>query len=494
MNKNASRGPRMARSQWLLGFILVAATAAEAQLPYDHTTFINGFASDTMMWKVAYPDLGATTPTPPSYLDRNIQLRSIILANASKEETLAEQIQSVVQKVGSSEHHLLVAHSNGGLVARGLYIDNESRRANISGIITMGTPHQGTPLADNAVEARDYLLELQRRVNDAADAIGIAYMLDKLVGTMVAGDRSGPVYLVIALLMARDYDVPDQISIGELATLPDLKALPDVKPASATIAHLQLTPDAGIQRASVVAIMPKEHALLRLYASIQRRDAGLSEDIKQRNKAITAFRGCQHVAQYIAIAGDRARRCGRAARALESMDDKWGQFVKGSETYTFHFPIIGDYTVKVARNVPFDGIVPNENSNYPGLSDPTRKFITPGLNHQNIYGTRQGLDQVVLAMRAFGMVPRATLSTAIVGPSKLYDDGKSGTWTASVGGGVAPFRYKWSGMLSGTASSISGYAEGTLKLEVWDAQNAYGVATKSVSISAVNCPGTQRSC
>lgn len=62
------------------------------------------------------------------------------------------------------------------------------------------------------------------------------------------------------------------------------------------------------------------------------------------------------------------------------------------------------------------------------------------------------------------------LAASIFGPSEVAPD-QSCTWYATVGGGVSPYTYRWSGVLSGTASEVSGSvsSSGWLYLDVTSA-------------------------
>ena len=61
-------------------------------------------------------------------------------------------------------------------------------------------------------------------------------------------------------------------------------------------------------------------------------------------------------------------------------------------------------------------------------------------------------------------------SATISGPM-ILEPGETGTWWGSASGGTSPYSYEWSGVLSGTGSSITGelWSSGTLDLTVTDA-------------------------
>ena len=84
------------------------------------------------------------------------------------------------------------------------------------------------------------------------------------------------------------------------------------------------------------------------------------------------------------------------------------------------------------------------------------------------------------------------LTVGIDGPGGVVS-GNSGTWNAEIGlPGTAPYTYAWSGLFSGTASSVSGSptASGYLNLRVIDATADTANATFYVTV----CPSGQIIC
>lgn len=58
---------------------------------------------------------------------------------------IAEKLERICQRTGLSSFHI-IGHSKGGLVARE-YIQNHGGDARVRSLITLGTPHHGTPTA-----------------------------------------------------------------------------------------------------------------------------------------------------------------------------------------------------------------------------------------------------------------------------------------------------------------------------------------------------------
>lgn len=104
------------------------------------------------------------------------------------------------------------------------------------------------------------------------------------------------------------------------------------------------------------------------------------------------------------------------------------------------------------------------------------------------------LPELNAPVRYNAYVPPATgyytppLSASIDGPTTL-NSGDSGTWTAVVSGGVAPFQYQWSGLGSGTASSTSATVTtgDYVYLDVWDAAGQH-FATSLYVNTIGGCP------
>ena len=123
----------MARHLVVMLIVLVAARPAGAQ---DRlTVFLHGFNSSGASWESTASRLAArmqiikAVPTLPWHLPFDTQA------------TLLDQQAAAA---GAPTNTVVVGHSNGGLVARQL----STKRA-LGGIVTLGSPHGGAPLARN---------------------------------------------------------------------------------------------------------------------------------------------------------------------------------------------------------------------------------------------------------------------------------------------------------------------------------------------------------
>jgi pimeloyl-ACP methyl ester carboxylesterase len=123
----------MVRGLMLVLVVLALARPAAAQ---DRlTVFLHGFNSNASTWADTASRLEArlqmtkALPELPWHLPFDAQ---------------ANHLNSLAGGIGAPANMLMVGHSNGGLVARQL-----STKRGMGGIVTLGSPHRGAPLARN---------------------------------------------------------------------------------------------------------------------------------------------------------------------------------------------------------------------------------------------------------------------------------------------------------------------------------------------------------
>ena len=80
-------------------------------------------------------------------------------------------------------------------------------------------------------------------------------------------------------------------------------------------------------------------------------------------------------------------------------------------------------------------------------------------------------------------LPPAPLSVSISGPSTVNGSPMGCTWTALASGGTGNYSYTWSGVLSGTQSTVWGtiFNPGSLNLSVFDGSTTR-TASKFISV------------
>lgn len=383
------------RRLWSLAFgLMVLPMPVSAQLPYDRTTFLNGFASSSVIWTSGYTDL--SQQTPPSYLSQFVDLRGLAYPNVHHDSTYQGHLSTVGPFFAAGGQHVAVGHSLGSLVARGIYIHNSSgARPNITGIVALTPPHTGASLADNAQEAQAYFADVQRRIQSGASAarltLGVLFLFTAWASAVFS--------VLLALPAALFFGVGTFVSAGaisnvdQFASMVRVPAIADLRTTSTTIQTLASRfEDGAIPRANIYGTIPFRNAVLRLAKSAQDRDYEFENTVKERNRGLKMFKWCKYAGYATIVMSSSARKCSHAAKALQRMDDQWVKYVNGW------------HANGKPRYVSFDGVVPNERSVYPSVNGLHYNAQLYGLNHINAYKTRLGLNQVATAMIQIGMV------------------------------------------------------------------------------------------
>ncbi len=475
----------------LIGSIAAFPRTGSAQLGYDSTSFLHGFASGPGIWTRSYPDIQST---PPNYLRLQVDLRGVSTPNLDSTVAYAQQVVNLANALRGGRH-VLPSHSLGSMVARGTYIDSAARRPNIAGIIAIAPLHQGAPLADNYTQAKSFFADAQRRIEEGLDAVrSEAQVLNFLFWNWVAEDPTVQ-GIGIALVSIGIQRFPGQvINFSNINAFGNVPAFNDLKVNSAAVMHLNSrTDDAAIPRANLYGTIPHRNAALRVLYSSLNKDSEFEAAVVRRNQAVSLFKGCRLFGYATIVMIGSGRRCGFAVRVLGRIDDRWVKYVNGSDQYG------------QAKVIPFDGIVPNERARYPSPNGVSYEFRIDGVNHQNIYKTRLGLDRVAIGMSRIGMgeatggppppPPPSGISVNVSG-SNPTDVGCPGVWNASPQGGVAPYTYVWTvdGTPYNTGSGNDLYytPQSAGMLAIWvtatDSQGATGTGQMSVTVTSYgNC-------
>jgi hypothetical protein len=423
-----------------LALLATIAGASGAQLSYEHTDFLHGYASSGNIWTQRSPWLGYS---PSDYLALRVAIKTPHYPTFDSKTRLTvwrDQYSNLLAGVGGG--HASVGHSTGALLARSTYMFAPNGRSHIRGIVAVAAPHQGTHLADSAEKLRNFYVDVQRRIDDVERALGIFHVLLRLstysMGALGVGGAIFGELLYEVIGRATQFD---PVNLDMAKFVPIEEAIHDLKPASANVSQLNSNvADAAIPRANVTARIPLKNAALKVAA------AGLgveeAEIINTVNKGKRKLRKCKRVLWMTIIGIHASVVCGRAEALLKRVDDTYGRYVNGSQRRCF----LGGLCANVARDVPFDGVVSSERQVYPGLSDPSLNLLpVDGLNHQNIYKKPVGADRIAQAMRAIGMAAAnvAPLSGGVSGPTAVGLN-YTCTWYASVSGGTPPYSYVWS--------------------------------------------------
>lgn len=117
-----------------------------------------------------------------------------------------------------------------------------------------------------------------------------------------------------------------------------------------------------------------------------------------------------------------------------------------------------------------------------------RNMIVNGGSHVVTFPSGNGgLSPDVLLFSNVPSVP----TVSITGPALVGWSNSPCIWQAVIVGGRDPYTFQWSGLKSGTLSSISGpiYSSGAFDLEIWDALGQHATATPFFVNMDANDPG-----
>lgn len=347
------------RFLWLASVVLAAAPfTAPAQLAYDRTTFLNGFASTPTIWTNGYRDLSGMTP--PNYLGQFVDLGLKGYPNVDAGRTYDGQLTEVAPFFSAGGQHVAVGHSLGSLVARGIYIHNVSgAQPHIAAIVATVAPHGGTPLADNAIEAARFFADFQRRIEAGVSAartvLGVVSLFTAWLSFMYSILLLVPSVLIFA--WGTQVNPGDVRNVEQFTQMLQAPALADLRTSSTTVGMLASRFDDGaIPRVNIYGTIPHRNAVFRLAGSIQDEDHKFDATVKTRNQGLTTFKTCKYVGYATIVLSSKARKCSNAAAALMRLDAQWVKYVNGWDSSGR------------PRYVPFDGAVPNERSVYPSVT------------------------------------------------------------------------------------------------------------------------------
>lgn len=440
----------------LVGLVAIAAAAiacpsrviAQTPITYDRTTFLHGFNGTPGTW---------LTFGTPSTLAQQVFLgaNGYLAPQLDGTNTVyfqRDQLRDTLNRYGGAQ--VLVGHSMGGLVARAAL---QLNGANIAGIIAVGTPHEGTLLANNASNILPFFTDVQRRVNDAYWAVDA-----NLLG-------------LLHFFVSNDFP-----KISALAALfnPNSSAIRDLRTDSPTIATLDGQYD-WVPHANVYGVIPTRNAVLRVAQSLQNDDAGFDGAVSRKSVSKAGFKACKYIGYALIVTSFTARKCAWADKVLGRIDERWATWVNGSPS-----------------DQPFDGVVSNARTVYPGsqLYDPSLNFPANLVDHNDLTYHSTAVAQIANAMLAIGMqrvgAPPNVGPVAVTGPATVNLCG--GSWFAAPNGGTTPITYSWTvgtnSYNTGTSNefdySPTRYGGITISVTATDAQGNTGTGSKSVTVSS----------
>ncbi len=365
----------------------------------------------------------------------------------------------------------------GGLTSRSAYFSYPGGL--FSAIITIGTPHQGAPIADNATHVTGFLGD---EVADYFQTL-VTIFYRPTPGNILS---AGAVALI--QLMAREYiaNSVQQMLNKEFGV--KSAGLNDVKTTSPTVARLNTSTD-PLPHANVLGTIGRRNAVFRVAFSEEYNDAGFEPFVHTKNKIKSVVKACRQIGWNIIVRTQVGRICNQIDNSIGSIDDRWAFWTMG----------LAD---KRNPSATFDGLIPTSRSRYPGtsLSDPLINFTAVTVDHMNIQYHPTGIGKIAEAMHRVGMAdpqppppPPGTIgSVNISGPSAV-EAGCTGSWVADPYGGVMPYTYVWTadGTLYDTGSE-GGFSYAptqgfVLQVTVTDSQGSTGSQSRFVSVITGNC-------
>ena len=485
--------------------LYVAATIgsplqAQSLLRYDRTAFVHGLASSPAIWTTPYWDLGWRTT--PDYLQsqRSILLKQVLTPGTDPDPNRSTRFVGQRNTLASvfatsPDTQVIVGHSLGGVLSRSLYINEPGLRPRVAGLVTVASPHQGADIAYYSPVLRQFFREFDPAVaaglREIRNLIGLGSAILTVVGAVihpVYGTLLGAWASGLLEFMSKDLDgaLPSTGLLAQMTLLPVLGDLaPAVRPGpgdypaefdsvgfganESNIASLNAaTADAGLPRASVIGSLDHAHAALRLYASIKNNEDLGNQLIRDRNRAVGAFKKCQRVAGNLFMPG-KAQRCRRARRMLNHVDFMWSGSTVGWRQVTVSRPTlscvvsitncttVSTTTWQAKRDIESDGVVPNYRSVIPSGGDIRTVIKVNGRNHLSIYKMQDGANAIAQAMLAIGVrhaiingtddppppPPPPPPPTAFLSGRSMVPHPTSCQWTASVSEGTPPFTLRW---------------------------------------------------
>jgi pimeloyl-ACP methyl ester carboxylesterase len=442
---------------------------ASSQLEYGYTTFIHGFNDNSARF---------TTPNTAGLLSSQVDLRTREFPSLGGDLRIDDQAVNLFNFVSGDQNgpHVLVGHSMGGLTSRSAYF---SHPGNFSAIITLGTPHDGAPIADNATRVTGYIS------NEVSDFF--QNVLTILHRPTPGNILSGAAVAVITDLASQVFEAKLNAFLNtEFGT--QSPGLNDIKTTSPTVARLRNSLD-PLPHAAVLGTIGRRNAVFRVAFSSLYKDNEFDSFVHKKNFVKSIVKACRQIGWNFIIRSNVGRTCNQVDNAIGSIDDRWAFWTMG----------LAD---KRNPNATFDGLVPTSRSQYPGesLTDPTKTFKALEVDHMNLQYASNGISKIVLAMLQVGMKqppppppPPGTISTVNLSGTSQVEAGCTGSWMATPYGGVAPYTYTWSaeGSSYDTGSenqfTYAPSASFMLQVTVIDSQGSRGTAYQNVSIVSGNC-------
>lgn len=155
--------------------LLLTSTAMTQTIPangYNGTVFVHGFADNGARWRVSRSGAPGMPASPiVAKYSAAVVLGDTVFPSLTYNATIATQAGNLRGWIPATGNYVLIGHSMGGVVARKTH---QNSSAGIAGIITIGSPHQGTYVANNRLNYYAYLDMTIGRLRAAGIPLGIS--------------------------------------------------------------------------------------------------------------------------------------------------------------------------------------------------------------------------------------------------------------------------------------------------------------------------------
>jgi hypothetical protein len=333
---------RRAALGWLLCIGVLTPISAAAQAA--RTTFVPGLGATNDWWR---------RQNTIGRLWQQVNLVDTLLVNPGTTESISSQSSQIQWVLSSySGAHVLVGASLGGIVIRDASRNNPGHTA---GILTVGTPHQGAPVANNGTQLLAYSADVI-----AVIATGAGYLAGPAIGALVS---------VFVNNVLRDA-VKGAL---ENVTPVNSAAASDAKTGSPIVTANAQWRD-SLPHAAVYGTLDPRFAWMKVTSSALYGTAAPAADWENKYRSTMGiFKKCLIVKWFI-ILKSTAKACARAYNAMASYDKIWHQYTAGQSAS--------------------DGWIPNWSSIYPvnAINHPATNFQVFGVDHNALITDQRGIN------------------------------------------------------------------------------------------------------
>ncbi len=454
--------------------------------------FVHGAMQSGHEWQFIVPDLEANHPllgyAPTLTSDQTYDVQATQLA------------QRLSTTYPGQSDVAAITHSNGGVVLR-KYLQNTSSPV-VDRHLSLGSPHRGAYLAQAILDGTLPYWALNLAWEITSTVGWFAFNDDIDWPTLWFGGTPGP---IIELLSSDFYDF---LVLGlPLAFKDELGFLAVSKfggPTTALVA--QMSPFS-----STFAQLNSSASLAAEAAALSGGRVSISTSFEPSLAPYMAVTGNQSFGRFKALAWENVRQdlaifaydayfyyLGHANPQLSGNAYKWWDLWFALSL----IPSDWEYFVGSGGLGQHDGIVPWVSSAHPGsTANYELPYVQTWVHHyeqqDDVPNHNNDTFRILMSNAIdadlgieFPPPPPPPLASSISGPTSVRP-GEACAWSAVTSGGLGPYSYQWSGVLSGSASQFLGSVpqSGWLNLTVTsaDQQQASSQVYVSVSGSAPEC-------